>query len=117
MINNLKELFYKNFSIDLSSSVFKEMTLSNPSVTVWISGDDISITSTKDYNYNKYFNDSIIKIYETKDFDDIVSLYRIAAFGYIYEKEEILANLISFLESKKEFKLIKVDNKKSNKYN
>ena len=77
----------------------------------------LSNLSKKDFNSYKYCYDDINEIYETNDFYKIVDLYRIAAFSYIYEKEEILANLISFLESEKELKLSKVDNKHSNKYN
>ena len=116
-IEYLKSLFYENFSISLSSGVFKELTLNNPRVSIWLKDKDIHITTKKDYNSYKYYYDNITEIYETNDFYKIVDLYRIAAFSYIYEKEEILANLISFLESEKELRLSKVDNKHSNKYN
>ena len=114
-IELLKNLFYEVFSVDLSSGVFKELLNSYPHVTIWLEGNIIKITSTKDYNASIMYGINGTKIYESSDYYEIIDLYKITAFGYIYDKEEILTNLIHYLESRKTLAL--VDNKNANKYN
>ncbi len=107
-LDYLKELYYKNFSINLSSSVFRELTLDYPSIVLWLKDNDLNITSKKDYNAYKYYDSSIIKLYEVSDYEKIILIYRIAAFKYKYDSEEILSNLINIFDEKE---LKKIDNK------
>ena len=105
-IDYLKSLFYENFSIELSSSVFREMVTWQPRVVIWADGFDVKITSIIDYHVYKNLNPDIIKLFEIYDMDKCIEIYRIAAFGYKYDSEEILSNLIKELERnyKKELK-------------
>lgn len=114
-IELLKDLYYEEFNIDLSSGVFKELLTPYPNVTVWLKDNEVRITSTRDFNTYNYYGENGIKIYETNDYGEIIVLYKITGFKYIYDKEEILDNLILFLENRKSLRL--VDNKNTNKYN
>ena len=116
-IDYLKGLFTESYSISLSSGVYRDLTTTYPSAVVWMNNNDINITNKQDYYANKYYLKNIILLYETTDFDEIVLLYRMTAFKYLYGEEETLSNLISFLESRSSLKLTKVDNKSTNKYN
>ena len=95
----LKCLYCESYSIEVLSSVFVELLEEDPYITIWADGNDIKITSRKEYYAHYYIDPSIVRLFDINDFETGVLLYRAAAFKYKYESEEILSNLISVLES------------------
>ncbi len=81
-IDYLKDALEKECDVYLSSSVFRELTLSTPSITLWIEDNIINITSTKDYNsYLYYSKNKTTKICDVYDVDTIIDIYN-ATNGY-----------------------------------
>lgn len=81
-IDCLKEALASGHDVYLSSSVFRELTLSTPSVTLWTEDGVINITSTKDYNSYQYYNkNKNTKICDVYDVDTIIDIYN-ATNGY-----------------------------------
>ena len=102
-IDILKDLFNADYKINFTSSVFRELTFDNSNIVLWIEDNILNITSLKDYNIHNYNNKkNNILLYSIQDKDDIIEIYKICAFSYIFTKEEILNNLINFFENKLE---------------
>ena len=77
----LNEALINNYNVDLSSSVFIELTHNQPKITIWIEGKVIYITSTKDYNVYSYYDKNVIKICDIDDYDAIIDIYN-STYGY-----------------------------------
>ena len=82
IIEHLNYALDHEYDVYLSSSVFRELTLDNPRISLWIKDNVINITSTRDYNsYLYYSKNDTIKICDVSDLDTIIDIYR-ATNGY-----------------------------------
>ena len=78
----------RKIDVYLSSSVFVELTLTTPSITLWEYDKVLNITSTKDYNSAFYYNKNIEKVCDVYDLDTIIDIYN-STYGFNPNEEKI----------------------------
>ena len=80
-LDYLNDALKSNVDVYLASSVFIEMTIPTPSITLWEYDNVLNITSTKDFNSHLYYNKNAIKICDVYDIDTIIDIYN-ATYGF-----------------------------------
>ncbi len=78
VVDKLKSVTNDIEDVYLSNSVYKELSINTPSVTLWIYDNILNITSTLEYNGACCDNDvSLInKVCDISDLDVIVDIYK-----------------------------------------
>lgn len=69
VINDIEDVY-------LSNTVYKELSINTPSVTLWIYDNILNITSTLEYNGANDSINNIDKICDICDLDIIMSIYK-----------------------------------------
>lgn len=98
-VDYLKDALEKDKKVYLSSSVFKEMYLSDPLITIWIDEKHLNITSDRDYRALSYYKKDSIKVTSIDDINIIERIYN-SSIGYIHSNEEIINSLIELFSEK-----------------